>query len=42
MEKEFKIKDLNIIEMKPWKHAKAMSIALCIITVLIYILLGTN
>ena len=42
MEKEFKIKDLNIIEMKPWKHAKAMSFALCIITVLIYILLGTS
>jgi len=40
--KEFEIKDLNIIEMKPWKHAKAMSIALCVITVLIYILLGTN
>tara|TARA_B110000858_G_scaffold51905_1_gene60105 strand:- start:172 stop:1749 length:1578 start_codon:yes stop_codon:yes gene_type:complete len=42
MEKEFKIKDLNIIEMKPWKHAKSMSFALCIITVLIYILLGTS
>ena len=40
--KEFKIKDLHILEMKPWKYAKTMSIALCIITILIYILLGTN
>lgn len=41
-EKPFEIKDLNILEMKPWKHAKTMSILLCVITILIYILLGVN
>ena len=40
--KEFKIKDLHILEMKPWKHAKTMSIVLCVVTVLIYVLLGIN
>ena len=30
------------VEMKTWKYTKAMSIFLCVITVLIYILLGIN
>ncbi|MFB9054004.1 solute:sodium symporter family transporter [Formosa undariae] len=38
--KAFEIKDLQILEMKPWRYAKAMSILLCVVTVLIYIWLG--
>lgn len=41
-DKEFKLKDLHILDMKEWKYAKIMSIALCAVTILIYILLGTN
>ena len=41
-DKEFDPKDMHIVEMKTWKYTKAMSIALCVITVLIYVLLGTN
>lgn len=40
--KEFSIQDLHILEMKPWKYAKGMSIILCAVTILIYILLGSN
>lgn len=40
--KSFEIRDLNILEMKPWKYAKSMSIGLCIVTILIYILLGIS
>lgn len=40
--KEFKAKDLHILDMKEWKYTKHMSIALCLITLLIYILLGQN
>ena len=40
--KEFKAKDLHILDMKEWKYTKHMSIALCFVTILIYILLGQN
>lgn len=39
---EFKAKDLHILDMKEWKYTKHMSIALCVITLLIYVLLGQN
>ena len=32
--------NVDIVNMDQWKHAKALSIVLCVITVLIYILLG--
>lgn len=41
-DKEFQIKDLQILDMQEWKHAKSMSIVLCVVTVLIYILLGSS
>jgi len=41
-EKEFIAKDLHILDLKEWKYTKVMSIALCTITILIYILLGQN
>ena len=41
-DKEFKAKDLHILDMKEWKYTKHMSIALCFITLLIYVLLGQN
>jgi SSS family solute:Na+ symporter len=39
-DKEFKIKDLQIVEMNGWKHAKVFSSFLLFMTLLIYILLG--
>jgi SSS family solute:Na+ symporter len=41
-ERVFKAKDLHILDLKEWKYTKHMSIALCSITLLIYILLGQN
>ncbi|MCP4975422.1 MAG: solute:sodium symporter family transporter [Maribacter sp.] len=41
-ESEFKAKDLHILDMKEWKYTRHMSIVLCAITLLIYILLGQN
>ena len=41
-DKEFVAKDLHILDMKEWKYTKHMSIALCAITLLIYVLLGQN
>ncbi|AIZ43563.1 solute:sodium symporter family transporter [Cellulophaga baltica] len=32
----------DYVEMKEWKYTKPMAIALCVITILIYVLLGTN
>jgi len=32
----------DFVEMKEWKYTKPMAIILCIITVVIYVLLGTN
>lgn len=40
--KVFNIKDLEVVEMKEWKYTKTLSIVLCVVTVLIYILLGTS
>lgn len=39
---EFKNEDLHIIEMKSWKYTKPMAITLCVVTILIYVLLGNN
>lgn len=39
--KVFNLKDLNYVEMKEWKYTKPLSIALCTITVLIYVLMGS-
>ena len=36
----FKITDIGVVEMKQWKYAKALSIFLVVVTVLIYVLLG--
>tara|TARA_R110002096_G_scaffold317854_2_gene512213 strand:+ start:8226 stop:9803 length:1578 start_codon:yes stop_codon:yes gene_type:complete len=41
-DKEFNQKDLHIVDMKEWKYTKVMSIALCVTTVLIYVLLSRN
>jgi SSS family solute:Na+ symporter len=41
-ERVFKAEDLHILDLKEWKYTKQMSIALCAITLLIYILLGQN
>ena len=38
----FTITDVGVVEMEQWKYAKAMSIALVVITLLIYILLGNT
>lgn len=42
VDKKFEIKDLEVIEMKEWKYTKHFSIGLGVITLLIYVLLGTN
>lgn len=34
--------DIQIVDMKEWKYTKQMSIFLCLITITIYVLLGTN
>ncbi len=39
---EFKQANLNIVELKEWKYTKPMAIVLCVVTILIYILLGKN
>lgn len=36
----FKIQDIGVVEMKEWKYAKVLGVALIIITIAIYILLG--
>ena len=41
-DKEFKTTDLHILDMKEWKYTKHLSIVLCFVTLLIYILLGQN
>ena len=41
-DKEFKTTDLHILDMKEWKYTKHLSIFLCFLTILIYILLGQN
>ena len=39
---EFQAEDLHILDMKEWKYTKHMSIILCVVTLLIYILLGQS
>jgi len=39
VEKEFKITDVEVVDLKEWKYAKAVSIFLIIVTIAIYILL---
>ena len=39
-EKPFKIKDLQIVEMKGWNYTKGFSAFLVVATLLIYVLLG--
>ncbi len=40
--KAFSQENIQFVEMKEWKYTKPMAIALCLITVAIYILLGSN
>ena len=42
LDKEFNSEDLHIVDMKEWKYTKPMGIILCVITILIYVLLGSN
>ena len=42
IKKEFKIDNLKIVDLREWKYTKHMSMILCIVTILIYILLGKN
>ncbi len=42
VDKEFRSEDLHIIDMKEWKYTKVMSIVLCVVTILIYLLLGNS
>ncbi len=37
----FTITDVGAVELKPWKYAKMMSLVLVVITVVIYVLLGS-
>ncbi|MDO7171669.1 solute:sodium symporter family transporter [Mariniflexile sp. AS56] len=41
-DKDFNQEDLHVVDLKEWKYTKPMAIALCVITVLIYIMLGQN
>jgi SSS family solute:Na+ symporter len=38
---KFKFTELEINDMVQWKHTKPMSIGLCVITISIYIMLGS-
>jgi len=38
---KFKFSELNIDELVQWKYTKPMSISLCIITISVYVLMGT-
>ena len=40
--KTYKEEDLHILDMNTWKYTKPMAIALCVITILIYVLLGNS
>jgi len=41
-DKTYQEEDLHILDMKAWKYTKPMAIALCTITVMIYVLLGNS
>ena len=38
----YEVTDVGVVNLVSWKYTKPMSIALCVMTVLIYILLGSN
>jgi len=38
----YEITDVGAVDLTTWKYTKPLSITLCAITLLIYILLGTN
>lgn len=38
----FTIQDVGAVEMEPWRYTKVMSIGLVVVTVLIYVLLGSQ
>lgn len=38
----YEVTDVGAVNLVPWKYTKIMSIGLCVVTVLIYILLGQN
>jgi len=40
--KTYQEEDLHILDMKAWKYTKPMAIALCVVTVIIYVLLGSS
>lgn len=40
--KSFSLKDLHIVDMHEWKYTKHLSVFLCVVTLLIYVLLGNN
>ena len=42
IKKDFKIDNLKIVDLREWKYTKHMSMILCIVAILIYILLGKN
>jgi SSS family solute:Na+ symporter len=42
IDKEFKIENLKIVDLSEWKYTKHMSVVLCLVTILIYIMLGQN
>jgi len=39
--KEFRINDLKLVKMEEWKYTKSFSIVLCLVTLIIYITLGS-
>ena len=39
--KEFKINDLKLVKMEEWKYTKSFSIVLCLVTLIIYLTLGS-
>lgn len=41
-DKDFKQENLHIVDLKEWKYTKHMSIFLCVVTIVIYVLLGKN
>ena len=38
----YEVTDVGAVDLTQWKYTKPMSIGLCAITVIIYILLGIN
>ena len=38
---EFKTSDLKLVKMEPWRYTKPLSIFLCLVTIIIYIAMGS-